>query len=102
MPQAFHFFTINLLKPIYVFYRPIGKQYHFLHWRIYIGVGGAIRPWPPSKISIVVMGTVRQILRLTPVSPRRHALTVALKANWHWQLGNEMCQGNEDVMVLSI
>jgi len=46
------------------------------HWRIQ----GAIRPWPPSKSSIVV--GPRQVLRLTPVS---HSwgltLHVALKAN---------------------
>jgi len=34
---------------------------------------------PPSKISIVV--APRQMLRLTHVSPNRHALPVALKAN---------------------
>jgi len=42
--------------------------------------GGLIQLWPLSKISIVIAPT-RQMLRLTPVSPRRHTLPVAQKAN---------------------
>jgi len=42
------------------------------HWRIQ----GAIRPTLPTELSIVVAP-----VRLTPVSPMRHALRVALKSN---------------------